>query len=444
MKQVSKIFICTLLLSCLVICFSCKKDVTNTPSHVVNKVFSANAGADQTIILPANSAELSGSGNGSINSYNWVQRSGPNQSAILNSALAKTIVNNLVQGVYEYQLKVTNASGDSAFDDVVINVVPSEVLYGLVQLGKLSIKRSNVAAVAAGNKIFFAGGILPITSQTLLLSSRVDIYDVVTKKWSTAELSEPRSDIGAVAVGNKVLFASGVNKFTDGYWGEIEVSTRVDIYDIVTNTWSTTEMPGGETFLNGWDGTTTAAGNKAIFCGKSADSRVYIYDVNNNSWTTSSLSTSRNNFASASVGNKIFIAGEGTKNVDVYDVTTNLWTIESLSESRGLIRASSLNNKAFFAGGGSYPNFTDKVDIYDNATQTWSVAHLSRATALAGAASSGNKMLFFGGTVVDIYDTSTNTWSVSHLDEPLDGAAFISAAGNLYTTNGDLVWRVQL
>jgi hypothetical protein len=274
----------------------------------------------------------------------------------------------------------------------------------------------------------------------------VDIYDVVTKTWSTAELSEARSDIGAVVVGNKILFASGGNNWTGGYWGYIDLSTRVDIYDIITNTWSTTEMPGEVLFGIGWRGTTAAAGNKAIFCGEGY-TIVYIYDVSNNSWTTSSLSTSRDDLASASVGNKIFIAGEGTKNVDVYDVTTNLWTIESLSESRPLIRASSLNNKAFFAGGGINGNFTDKVDIYDNATQTWSVAHLSRAIVLEGAASSGNKMLFFeeNNSIVDIYDTSNNTWSVSKLSESFgDGSVFISAGGNVYATKGDQVWRVQL
>jgi hypothetical protein len=309
-------------------------------------------------------------------------------------------------------------------------------------VGHLSIKRSNVAAVAAGNKIFFAGGILPITSQTLSSSSRVDIYDITTKKWSIAELSEPRSDIGAVAVGNKVLFASGINKFTDDYWGDVQFSTRVDIYDIITNKWSTTEIPGaGDSFRDGFYATTAAAGNKAIFCsGLFAD----VYDVINNSWISYSLSTSRDNFASSSLGNKIFIAGNGTKNVDVYDVSTNLWTLDSLSESRGFIRASSLNNKVFFAGGEISGNLSDKVDIYDNNKHTWSVAHLSRAAILTGAASSGNKMLFFGGTVVDIYDTSTNTWSVFNLDAPLDGSVFIPTGGNLYATNGDMVWRVQL
>ena len=451
MRSISKVFICTLLLSNLIICFSCKKEVTNTPPPAVNNLLSANAGADQRIILPSDSLELSGSAIGKIISYQWSQVAGPNESAILDSKLAKTKVKNLVQGVYEFQLKVMNASGDSAFDYVDISVVPPKVFVGLVQVGKLSLKRYHVAAVAAGNKIFFAGG----TLETGSLSSRVDIYDVITKTWSIAELSEPRSDIGAVVVGNKILFAGGIYNWSD--YGDIDRSTRVDIYDIITNTWSTTEMPGEVSFNHGitdwpyqwdWDGTTAAAGNKAIFCNASY-SKAYIYDVSNNSWTTSLLSTpslstqsaSTFTLASASVGNKILITGNGTKNVDVYDVTTNLWTVDSLSESSDFIIASSLNNKAFFAGA------RNKVDIYDNATQTWSVAYLTTPSTLAGAASSGNKMLFFGDSdsTVNIYDTSTNTWSVSYVWESFsDGSVFISTDGNAYATKGDQVWRVQL
>lgn len=99
----------------------------------------------------------------------------------------------------------------------VINVVPPKVF--LVPVGQLSIKRDNVAVLAAGNKIFFAGGNLETASDIIPLSSRVDIYDVITKTWSTAELSEARCDIGAVVVGNKILFASGGNNWTGGVLG---------------------------------------------------------------------------------------------------------------------------------------------------------------------------------------------------------------------------------
>ncbi|MFS8083235.1 MAG: hypothetical protein ACMG51_07270, partial [Ginsengibacter sp.] len=58
MKQVSKVFTCTLILSSLLICFSCNKEVIHTVGH---NLFNVDAGADQTIIIPTDSAVLSGS-----------------------------------------------------------------------------------------------------------------------------------------------------------------------------------------------------------------------------------------------------------------------------------------------------------------------------------------------------------------------------------------------
>ena len=54
--------------------------VTVNPAPVVPGTPSANAGSDQTITLPTNSATLTGSGtesNGTIVSYQWTQLTGP-------------------------------------------------------------------------------------------------------------------------------------------------------------------------------------------------------------------------------------------------------------------------------------------------------------------------------------------------------------------------------
>jgi N-acetylneuraminic acid mutarotase len=74
-------------------------------------------------------------------------------------------------------------------------------------IADLSKVRPHIAAVAAGNKVFFAGG--GDVDQFSFPSATVDMYDVSTNTWSVASLSEPRAYIGAAAVGNKVLFAGG-------------------------------------------------------------------------------------------------------------------------------------------------------------------------------------------------------------------------------------------
>ncbi|MDB5222499.1 MAG: hypothetical protein JWN83_1166 [Chitinophagaceae bacterium] len=433
---------------------SCKKEKADSSSVAPNgnKPPFANAGNPQTITLPVDSIKLYGSGgdaDGTIVSYLWTKLSGPSSFTIANTNIAVTTVNNLVAGVYEFELTVLDNDGASAKAKVVVTVlsgIPGGVS-SLNLIGALSIRRYNVATATAGNKIFFAGGYMQTASDDIPVSSRVDIYDLTTKTWSTAELSLARTDIGAVVVGNKVLFAGGGHNWTGGYWGYIELSSRVDIYDISTNKWSTTELPQEITFEYGWDGTTAVAGNKAIFCGSNpfTTPKAFMFDVITNSWTTASLSIARSNFVSASVGNKVLIAGGGGTNVDVYDGTTNLWSVQSLSESRGLLRGATLNNKAFFAGGGFYPQYTSKVDIYDNNTQTWYVANLSRPTVLNGAAAAGQKMLFISNNRIDIYDASTDVWSYKDITEIFsDDTVVISAGGNVYVIRAGAVWRVEL
>src|SRR6476620_95425 len=96
----------------------------------------------------------------------------------------------------------------------------------LVPVGKLSQARSGMAVVAVGNKILFAGA---WEANNRHSSSRVDIYDVTSNSWSTAELSEDRSSIATVAAGNKAFFAGGMRS---------DMYATVDIYDAVTNTWT--------------------------------------------------------------------------------------------------------------------------------------------------------------------------------------------------------------
>jgi hypothetical protein len=85
----------------------------------------ANAGADKIITLPTNSTTLSGSGtdaDGAISSYSWVKISGPTTSTIANANAASTLINNLVQGVYQYELTVTDNNGATGKDTIRVTV----------------------------------------------------------------------------------------------------------------------------------------------------------------------------------------------------------------------------------------------------------------------------------------------------------------------------------
>jgi ribosomal protein L14 len=85
----------------------------------------ANAGADWTITLPANSLTVTGSGSdadGTISSYSWTKISGPPNYSIVNGTSAVTDVNGLVEGVYEFELKVTDNNGAKGRDTMHITV----------------------------------------------------------------------------------------------------------------------------------------------------------------------------------------------------------------------------------------------------------------------------------------------------------------------------------
>ncbi len=96
--------------------------VTVNPANIPP---TANAGSNQNITLPTDSVSVSGSGtdsDGTIVSYQWTEVSGPSQYTIVSSTQAQTIINNLVQGTYQFQLTVTDNLGATGSDIVVITV----------------------------------------------------------------------------------------------------------------------------------------------------------------------------------------------------------------------------------------------------------------------------------------------------------------------------------
>jgi len=106
--------------------FACKKhtDTTSRPT-TGSAVPVAHAGTDQTIVLPVDSVELDGSGtdaDGTIRSFLWTKVTGPHSFTIANRNAATTMVKNLVQGIYEFELEVKDNDGLSAKDTVAISV----------------------------------------------------------------------------------------------------------------------------------------------------------------------------------------------------------------------------------------------------------------------------------------------------------------------------------
>jgi hypothetical protein len=84
-----------------------------------------NAGPDQTVVLPLNSATLTGNSNdvdGTVVSSTWAQVSGPSPAGIISQMQATTPIMNLVQGVYQFEFKVTDNLGAVSRDTVQVSV----------------------------------------------------------------------------------------------------------------------------------------------------------------------------------------------------------------------------------------------------------------------------------------------------------------------------------
>ncbi|RYY60124.1 MAG: T9SS type A sorting domain-containing protein, partial [Chitinophagaceae bacterium] len=94
-----------------------------TPPNNIAPV--ASAGNNLAITLPVSTVSVTGQGtdqDGTIAGYAWKAISGPAQYTIATPASAQTSISNLVQGVYKFELKVTDNQGAVGRDTISVTV----------------------------------------------------------------------------------------------------------------------------------------------------------------------------------------------------------------------------------------------------------------------------------------------------------------------------------
>ena len=457
MKAILKFVVCILLIGVLFL-ISCQKELKCENCTIGNQPPIAKAGPDQVLTLPIDSTSLDGSSSsdpdGTISIWLWKKIDGPASFNISNANAVQTKVTNLVQGVYKFELTVTDRGGLFAKDTVQISVNASSIIStcgprpvinaNLVEIGTLSLSRIKLASATVNNKIFFAGG-----QSAGGYPSRVDIYDITSGTWSTAELSSgDRLGMATATVGNKVLFAGGMENDNG-----IQTS-RVDIYDATTNSWSQAELS-----IPRADIAAATLGNKVFFAGGTTSnnlgtSRVDIYDNSTNTWTTVNLSQGRGHFTANTMGNKIFFAGgwQGpdatniSTRIDIYDGSNNSWSTAEMQEGKANMASATFNDNIFWAGGwkpGNGFSSSDLVEIRNINTGVSSFSCVIPRTDF-NAVTKDDNIIFFTGSTSDaiygnqfeIYNTTTGIWSKGVLNQRIIYSAIIVVNNTIYVAGG--------
>jgi len=182
-------------------------------------------------------------------------------------------------------------------------------------LTPMSTGRTGLAVAAVGNSLYAIGGRTatggPCSGGGFAELASVERYDVNTDTGTTvASLPSPRSDLAAAAVGGKIYVFGGCR-------GPTAILSDVDVYDPVTDTWSTapTDMPtaraamyavettGGTVYvIGGWDG---------VGAGLSTNE---AYKVSQDQWTTGlpPMPTARAEAGAVGHNGKIYIVGGAT------------------------------------------------------------------------------------------------------------------------------------
>lgn len=149
-------------------------------------------------------------------------------------------------------------------------------------MGKVTASEARGVGIAVvNNKVIFFGGLKKSGSggSSLEVSSKIDIYDNKTGRWTTHTTSEARYRLATAAIGKKAIFFGGWNLQENRY------SAQVDIYNDETGNWTTHTASEARFWSK-----VAVVGKRAIFFGgteKTGDSsQIDIYDDETGSWTT--------------------------------------------------------------------------------------------------------------------------------------------------------------
>jgi hypothetical protein len=339
---------------------SCE-DCNGSNAIFVNKPPVAHAGADQIIMVPANSIMLNGSNStdpdNNITRYTWTKIEGPSIVTIADPNAIQTEVTGFGQGTYGFELEVTDGGGLFSKDTVVVTIKASDTVTHWTKLQLLP-------------KNDFYSGIYHIN---FLMGIQDKVYTVskIGSFWMYDSLSNTWIKNGELpthmASSNFSVVFSINNK---GYCIGNGTSRQ---YDILTHQWTTrNNAPVGTDHVD--YSVPLVIGNKAYLVG-STNNLVTAYDPLTDTYT------SRNKFPDTGAATGFVINGEPyciqkDGRCWKYNPATDSWQQKaSLPPSVYNMSGFTLNGYGYIIGDLNRAAYTGngrmKLWRYDPATDLW-------------------------------------------------------------------------
>ena len=177
-----------------------------------------------------------------------------------------------------------------------------------VSLADMPTPRRGLGAAVVGNALYAIGGSAGTAPCSGTPLATVERYDIETDTWSTvAPLPSPRSDLAAVAHGGKIYVFGGC-------LGTLAAIDDVDVYDPVTDTWSTApaDLPTARSSMYG----AAAKGNRIyVIGGQNGGVQLTtneFYTVPSDTWSTDTpMPSPRAEMGVVSHGGRIYTVGGG-------------------------------------------------------------------------------------------------------------------------------------
>lgn len=270
----------------------------------------------------------------------------------------------------------------------------------------LSPNRTGMVAATLSGRIYVAGGEhTDWDNMRSRLLSRVDAYNVATNSWSqVASMPGARYNAnGASVINGRIYVTGGFNNLQTSQ-GLRKPTKTLFVYDPGSNTWTRrADMP--QPGCSGVQG--IIAGKLYVYmpplraCDPFAAgsvARFYRYDPATDSWVQRAVPPGASQGGAGGVINgKFYLAAQGTQ-LQVYDPGSNAWTMRApIPQARSGAIGAVLNRRLYLVGGSEPASEWPRpvLQVYDAGANTWAVKTPPPIGTVLGAAAGAGGKLYY-------------------------------------------------